>query len=528
MGTPIRSPYPDIDVPAASLTQFVLERAQEYGDRPALVDGPSDRTYTYAQLLDGVRRCAAGLVAGGLRPGDTVGIFAPNVPEYAIAFYAVAYAGATNTTANSLFTAKELAHQLRDANARTLIAAPPLLDRALPATREAEIRDVYVFGEAEGALPFSALLDSSHPVPEIAIDPEQQVVTLPYSSGTTGLPKGVMLTHRNLVAQLRQIEMMWDISGPAECTIAVLPFFHIYGQTVLMHHCMRWGAKLVTMPRFDFEQYLELSQRHRATVAWVAPPIVLALAKDPTVAHYDLSSLRWLLSGAAPLDAELQLAAEARLGCSVLQGYGLTETSPVTNGWPSTGTAVVRGTIGPLLPSTEARIVDIATGADMGPGEPGELWIRGPQVMIGYLGKPEATAATIDEDGWLHTGDIASVSTDGIFTIIDRLKELIKYKGYQVPPAELEGVLLTHPAIADACVIPAPDRDAGEIPKAFVVLKPDTTLSPDEIMDYVAGRVAPFKRIRACELIETVPRTASGKLLRRVLVERERAARAGA
>jgi acyl-CoA synthetase (AMP-forming)/AMP-acid ligase II len=525
MGAPIESPYPGIEVPPGTLTDHVFAQVHEHPDRPALVDGASGRTYSYAELQGYAERCAAGLTSRGLEPGQTVALFAPNVPEYAIAYYGVALAGGTNTTVNALLTAEELAHQLRDSRARVLITAPPLLDRALPAAESAGIADVYVFGDAAGALPFRALLESNEPAPRAVADPAAHVVTLPYSSGTTGLPKGVMLTHRNLVAQLQQVAVLWPLAGEDECAIAALPLFHIYGQTLLMHHCLRAGASVVTMPRFDLVQYLELSERHRATVAWVVPPIMLALAKDPAVGRFDLSSLRWIMSGAAPLDAELQVAVAARLRCKALQGYGLTEASPVTHGWGEHADEVVPGTIGPLIPSTEARVVDIATGEDVAPGEPGEVWVRGPQVMAGYLDNPQATALTVDSDGWLHTGDIAAVSRDGIFTIVDRLKEMIKVKGYQVAPAELEGVLLAHPSVADACVIPVPDEESGELPKAYVVPAAGVAVTAAEIVDYVAARVAPYKRIRACELIDAIPKSPSGKLLRRALVERERAAR---
>lgn len=525
MGNVISSPYPDVEIPLVALTDFVLGPAQEYGERPALVDGPSGRVYTYAELIDRIERCAAGLVKRGLEPGEIVGIYAPNDPDYAVAFYGVLAAGGTNTTVNALFTSAELARQLRDAEARFLITAPPLLDRALDAAREARIEETFVFGEEAGATPFESLLENGTP-PELALNPDEHVASLPYSSGTTGLPKGVMLTHRNLVANLCQIARLWELPPDDECVIAVLPFFHIYGQTVLLHHCLRFGATVVTMPRFDLEQYLSLSQQHRATVGWIVPPMALALAKHPIVDEYELSSLRWLVSGAAPLDAELQLSVAERLGCVFMQAYGLTETSPATHTW-APDAEIATGAIGPLIPSTEARLVDPASGKDVPPGDRGEIWIRGPQVMKGYLGNPEATSLTIDADGWLRSGDIAVVSEDGVFRIVDRLKELIKYKGYQVPPAELEGVLLTHPAVADACVIPVADEEAGEIPKAYIVPKADVELTPDDIMGFVAAQVAPHKRIRECEFVDEIPKSPSGKLLRRVLVEREHAVRGG-
>jgi acyl-CoA synthetase (AMP-forming)/AMP-acid ligase II len=516
---PITSPYPSLVIPDATLPEFVLERARTYCDRLALVDGPSGRALSYSDLEEQAHRCAAGFAARGLRPGDVVGIYAPNVPEYAVAFLGVALAGGTNTTANTLYTAEELAFQLRDAKARFLVTVPAVLDRALAAAAAAGIREVFVFGEADGATPFAALLDSREAEPALDTDPAERVISLPYSSGTTGLPKGVMLTDRNLVANALQVIAARPLER--ETLIAILPFFHSYGQTVVMAAGLRQGATIVTMPRFDLEQYLELSERHRATVAYVAPPVVLALAKHPAVDGYDLSGLRWILSGAAPLDAELAEAAAARLGCEVVQGYGMTEASPVTNMVPS-GEPSRPGSVGPLVAGTEARIVDVATGADAATGEAGELLVRGPQVMKGYLNNAEATASTIVE-GWLHTGDVARADPDGWITIVDRIKELIKVKGFQVAPAELEAILLAHPAVADACVIGIPDERSGEAPKGFVVLREPFQL--DAISAFLAERVGPHKRLREIEAIDAIPKSPSGKILRRLLVERDRAAR---
>jgi acyl-CoA synthetase (AMP-forming)/AMP-acid ligase II len=282
------------------------------------------------------------------------------------------------------------------------------------------------------------------------------------------------------------------------------------------------GATIVTMPRFDLPEFLRVIQDYRITRAWVVPPIVLALAKHPLVDEFDLSSLEFVLSGAAPLSAELEVACGKRLGCRMEQGYGLTETSPTTHSVPDDLAGQMPGSIGPAVPNTECRIIDVLTGEDAPAGEPGELCIRGPQVMKGYLNNPEATARTIDPDGWLHTGDIARFEEQGSVRIVDRVKELIKYKGYQVAPAELEGLLLTHPAIADAAVIGLPDEEAGEVPKAFVV--PSGPLTPDEVSAFVAEQVAPYKKVRAVELIDEIPKTPSGKVLRRVLIDRERAA----
>jgi len=380
---------------------------------------------------------------------------------------------------------------------------------------------VLVHGDAEGATPFASLLDAGGDPPRPEIDPGEDVVALPYSSGTTGLPKGVMLTHRNLVANICQTGAHHRITVD-DRIVAVLPFFHIYGLVVIMLGTLSNGAALVTMPRFELAEFLRVLQDHRITRAYVVPPIVLALAKHPLVDDYDLSSLAYMNSGAAPLSAELETACGERVGCRIVQGYGMTETSPVTHVCPDDLAGRMPGTVGPPVPNTEWRIVDIESGDDVPDGERGELCIRGPQVMKGYLNRPEDTAATIDPDGWLHTGDIALIDERGALRIVDRMKELIKYKGFQVAPAELEALLLTHPAIADAAVIGVPDEDAGELPKAFVVAS--GPLSAEEVSAFVAERVAPHKKLRAVELVEEIPKSPSGKILRRVLIERERAA----
>ena len=517
----IRSPLSDLEIPDVALTPFVLERARQLGDHPALVDGVTGRTIGYAELEDLVRRCAAGLARRGLRPGDVVGICSPNVPEYVVAYLGVALAGGASTTANALYTADELAFQLRDARARFLVTLPALLDRALPAARDSGVEEVFVFGEAEGATRFGDLLEQGDDVPVVDVDPAEHVAALPYSSGTTGFPKGVMLTHRNLVANALQVLAVRPYRED-DVVVGILPFFHTYGQTVLMNASLRAGATVVTLPRFDLEQYLTLSQKQGATLAYLAPPVVLALAKHPSVQDYDLSSLRSILSGAAPLDAELAGVCSERLGCEVVQGYGMTEASPVTHMTPF-GAPLHPGSIGPLVPATEARILDLATGEDVEGDEPGELLVRGPQVMKGYLGNDMATSAAI-ADGWLRTGDVATVDGDGWFAIVDRIKELIKVSGFQVAPAELEAILLTHPAVADACVIGVPDERASEAPKGFVVLS--GIVAPEELIEYVASRVAPHKRIRELEVIDAIPKSPSGKILRRVLAEREQAARA--
>jgi acyl-CoA synthetase (AMP-forming)/AMP-acid ligase II len=517
----VTSPHPDVQIPDVSLHELVLADAGRRADAPALVDGPSGRTLTYGQLAGGVRRVAAGLAARGFAKGDVFAIHSPNVPEYALAFYGVSAAGGVNTTISPLYTVDELAFQLNDAGARFLLTVPPFLDRALEAAAASGVEEVFVLGEGEGATPFASLLANGDTPPDVDIDPATDLVSMPYSSGTTGLPKGVMLTHRNLVANLAQGAPVL-VSGEGDRLIAVLPFFHIYGQVVLMAAALWHGATLVTMPRFELEDFLRILQEQRVTQAFVVPPIVLALAKHPMVDKYDLSSLSFILSGAAPLDASLEQVCADRLDCGVVQGWGLTETSPVLTTVAGAPLGPRPGSVGVLLPNTELRVVDPATGADLGRNQTGELLARGPQVMKGYLNNPKATAEMLDADGWLHTGDLGHVDDDGYVYVVDRVKELIKYKGLQVAPAELEAVLLAHPDIADAAVVRFPDEEAGEVPKAFVVAR--KPLEADAVMAFVAERVAPHKKVRRVEFVDEIPKALSGKILRRVLIERDRAA----
>ena len=524
----VRSAWPDVRIPDVSITEYVLRHAGRLRDKPAMVDGPSGRALTYGQLEDGIRRVATGLARRGFRKGDVFAIYSPNVPEYAVIFNAVASLGGVNTTVNPLYTPGELANQLKDSGARFLITVPPFLDKAREAAAATEITEVFVFGTADGARPFAELLDAPPTPPRVTIDPRQDVVALPYSSGTTGLPKGVMLTHHNLVANLCQCEGAKDFDGfkESDVIIAVLPFFHIYGMVVIMKLGLSQGGTIVSMPRFDFPEFLAAMQKYRVTIAPLVPPIVLGMVKNPAVSQFDLSSVRLVFSGAAPLGEDIARQLSTKLGCPVVQGYGMTEASPVTHLSPTKNAPVKPGSIGLVVPNTEVRLVAVDTATDVGERREGELWIRGPQIMKGYLNRPEETAAAIDPEGWYHTGDVGFVDEAGWFFIVDRTKELIKYKGMQVAPAELEALLLTHPAVLDAAVIRKADEEAGEVPKAFVVLKADEVsraTTEQMIMAFVAERVAPHKRIRHLEFIDQIPKSASGKILRRFLVQRETA-----
>ncbi|WP_030165107.1 4-coumarate--CoA ligase family protein [Streptomyces sp. NRRL S-813] len=518
-----RSEYADVSPVELPIHDAVLGRAAEFGDQPALIDGADGTTLTYEQLDRFHRRLAAALADTGVRKGDVLALHSPNTIAFPAAFYAATRAGASVTTVHPLATPEEFAKQLRDSAARWIVTVSPLLDSARRAAELAGgIREILVCDSAPGHRSLIDMLGSTAPEPHIDLDPAEDIAALPYSSGTTGTPKGVMLTHRQIATNLAQLEPAIT-TGLGDRILAVLPFFHIYGLTALMNAPLRKGATVVVLPRFDLETFLAAIETHRITGLYVAPPIVLALAKHPAVARYDLSSLTYVISAAAPLDATLARACSQRLRLPPIgQAYGMTELSPGTHVVPLDRLHdAPAGTVGRLIAGTEMRIVSLDDpDKDLGTGESGEILIRGPQIMKGYLGRPDATAQLVDTDGWLHTGDVGHVDEDGWLFVVDRVKELIKYKGFQVAPAELEAQLLTHPGIADAAVIGAYNEDGNEIPHAFVVRQTTAdSLDENEIMLYVAERVAPYKRIRRVTFIDTVPRAASGKILRRELRE---------
>ncbi|QAY62100.1 4-coumarate--CoA ligase family protein [Xylanimonas allomyrinae] len=517
----IRSLYPDVAIPDLTLYDFLFASLDEIDlDRVAVVDGPSGATTTYGGLRAQVDALAGSFAARGFGVGDVVALHSPNVPAFVAVFHGLLRAGVTVTTVNALASGEEIARQLTASGARALLTVSPLLAAAAAGAAAAGIDDVVVLDRAEG---YPALADlPTGPVPDVTIDPRTHLAVLPYSSGTVGLPKGVMLTHRNLVANVVQGVALVGATRD-DVVPAVLPFFHIYGMTVLLNLALHARARLVTLPRFDLGQFLQVCEREKATYLFVAPPMALALAKHPLVAEHDLSSVRVVLSGAAPLDAALADAVAHRLDTRVVQGYGMSEMSPVSHLVPADRPDIAAGSIGLLVPNMEARVVDPGTGQDAARGE---LLCRGPNVMVGYLDDDAATRDAFDDDGFLHTGDIVEVDDEGVFTVVDRLKELIKYKGYQVAPAELEALLLRHPSIADAAVIGLPDPEAGEVPKAYVVPAPGVALTPGDVVEYVTGHVAPYKKVREVELVESVPKSAAGKILRKQLRQLEEDRRA--
>lgn len=503
-----RSALPDVSFPDVPLTEHILEGSASRADKPALIDGLTGRTVTYRELDELSARVAAALIGDGLHPGDVVAVIGLNQPFFAVACYAALRAGAVVTPINPLLTASEINKQLRDSDATTVIGTVAIEDRITAATVGAQAVRRYTL---EGSGPDSlADLATAQRTALPAVEPNSTAALL-YSSGTTGTSKGVMLSHRNLVASLEQLRASWQLNE-TDVLCAALPLFHVYGFNVILNSALLAGATLITLPRFDLRTYLGVVEKFRVTRGHFVPPILLGLADAPEVDEFDLSSMYVAVSGAAPLDENIAHRVTERIGVRVVQGYGMTEAIG-THATDDADVDVPVSSIGKLLASTEARLVSPETGRDAEAGQAGEMWIRGPQVMQGYRGQPEATAATVTE-GWLRTGDIVEIR-DGNFYIVDRLKELIKYNGFQVAPAELEAVLSEHPQVFDVAVVGRPDPTAGEVPKAFVV--PNGSINADELIEWTAARVASYKKIREIEFINQIPRSATGKILRRVL-----------
>ncbi|KAL2338623.1 hypothetical protein Fmac_013069 [Flemingia macrophylla] len=520
-----RSKLPDIDIPThLPLHSYCFQNLSQFKHRPCLIDADTAVTLTYADVDLSARRIAAGLHSLGIRQGDVVMLLLRNCPQFALALLGVSHRGAVFTTANPFYTPQELAKQAAATKTRLIITQSAYVDKI---KTFADANDVMLMcidePQHDGVLQFSLLSNADETeAPAVKISPDD-VVALPFSSGTSGLPKGVMISHKNLVTTVAQLvdgENPHQYTHSEDVLLCVLPMFHIYALNSILLCGIRAGAAVLTVQKFEITSLLELIQKHRVTVASLVPPIVLALVKSGEAHRYDLSSIRAVITGAAPLGRELQEAFQARLPQAIFgQGYGMTEAGPLTisMAFAKEPTKVKSGACGTVVRNAEMKIVDTETGASLPRNKPGEICIRGTKVMKGYLNDPEATERTIDKEGWLHTGDIGYVDDDDELFIVDRLKELIKYKGFQVAPAELESLLIAHPNISDAAVVGMKDEAAGELPVAFVVRSNGSKITEDEIKQYISQQVVFYKRISRVFFTESIPKAASGKILRKEL-----------
>ncbi|KAJ4958288.1 hypothetical protein NE237_025399 [Protea cynaroides] len=520
-----RSKLPDISIPNhLPLHSFIFQNIFHYSSRPCLINGPTGEIYTYADVELMSRKVAAGLHKLGIQQGQVVMNLLPNSPEFVFTFLGASYRGATTTTANPLYTPPEIAKQAKAANARLIVTQSSYVEKVRDFAQENEIKIVCTDSAPEGCLHFSELTQSDeNKLPSVKIEPDD-VVVLPFSSGTTGLPKGVMLTHKSLVTTVAQ---QVDGDNPnlyfhrEDVSLCVLPLFHIYALNSILLCGLRVGAAILIMPKFEIFALMELIQKYKATVALLVPPILSAITKYAAVGNYDLSSIRIVKSGAAPLGKDLEDACKVKFpNAKIGQGYGMTEAGPVLSMcliFAKEPFDIKPGTCGTVVRNAELKIVDPETGASLPRNQPGEIWIKGAQIMKGYLNDPEATARTIDKEGWLHTGDVGYVDDDDELFIVDRLKEIIKYKGFQVAPAELEAILLTHPHISDAAVVSMKDDAAGEVPVAFVVKSNGYDVTEDDIKQYISKRVMFYKRINRVFFVEAIPKSPAGKILRKDL-----------
>ncbi|MGZ6956486.1 MAG: AMP-binding protein [Acidimicrobiia bacterium] len=501
--------------PVHPVTEDVVAAMERHPDKIALIDGATGAEHSYAEIVTAARRLGRHLQDIGVGLGDRVAIVATNSPEWAVAFLGTLFVGGTVTTLNPLYTAREIGEQFADSSPMAVFANEATMDN---------VREVW--GDAPHVHPTAEVWtlagSAAGEAEPVVFDPMTHLAVLPYSSGTTGAPKGVMLSHHNLTSNVRQT-LGSGLIDRYSVMVDFLPFFHIYGMAVLLLPGLAAGALQITMPAFEPKRFLEIVERYRATLLMMVPPALLALANADAGA--DLSSVQYINSGAAPLPLDVARRVTERFGVTVVQGYGMTEASPVTH--ISLLGRLKEGTVGPPVADTRQKVVSLETGEPVAVGEVGELLVSGPQVMQGYFNRPDATAESIledDEGRWLRTGDIVTVDDDGYVTIHDRAKEMIKYKGYQIAPAELEALIMEHPEVADVAVIPKQSGTAdGEFPKAFVVRRAGASLDADGVMAHVAGKVAPYKKVREVEFVDAIPKNPSGKILRRELKAREQA-----
>nr|QLM00646.1 4-coumarate-CoA ligase 1 [Ziziphora clinopodioides subsp. bungeana] len=491
-----RSKLPDICIPKhLPLHSYCFENISKFATRPCLINGATGEVYTYEEVELRARKVASGLSKLGIQQGETIMLLLPNCPEYVFSFLGASYIGAVSTMANPYFTPAEVIKQAKASNAKLIITQAAYVDKVRAYASETGAAVVCTDATPEGCVAFGdvAAADEGE-MPAVKIHGED-AVALPYSSGTTGLPKGVMLTHKGLVTSVAQ---QVDGDNPNlyihsdDVVLCVLPLFHIYSLNSVLLCGLRVGAAILIMQKFEIVPFLELMQKYKVTIGPFVPPIVLTIVKSPLVGKYDISSVRMVMSGAAPLGKELEDAVRAKFPNAKLgQGYGMTEAGPVLSmclAFAKEPFEIKSGACGTVVRNAEMKIVDPETNVSLGRNQPGEICIRGDQIMKGYLNDPESTKSTVDEEGWLHTGDIGFIDGDDELFIVDRLKEIIKYKGFQVAPAEIEALLLNHPYISDAAVVSMMDEQAGEVPVAFVVRSNGFNITEDEIKQLSPNR----------------------------------------
>lgn len=536
-----------LDYPSVALTDFLLEAAEHYPNHEAVLF--MGKKLSYRQLLDSAYRFANAMIHLGIRRGDRVALMLPNVPQYVIGYYGILFAGGTVVQTNPLYTERELVRHLTDSGVKTIVCLDLVYPRVKKASQSVNLNNIIVTGiqdylpfpknmlyplvqkkqgagrrldpETENIRMFKQLMARSSPKPvRTEVDLSEDVAVLQYTGGTTGTAKGAMLTHENLVANVIQCaSWIHRIRKGQETILTAVPLFHVYGMTTCMNLGIYLAARMLLVPKFEAGMLLKLIDKEKPTLFPGAPTMYVGIIHHPQLSRYNLSSIECCISGSAPLPLQVQQTFEQLTGGRLVEGYGLTEASPVTHANPIWGRRV-QGSIGIPWPDTEAVIM-LDNGEPAEPGEIGELLVKGPQVMKGYWNQPEETASVL-KDGWLATGDMGYMDKDGYFYIVDRKKEMINASGLKVYPREIEEVLYQHPAVQEAAVIGIPDEYRGETVKAFVVLRQGQQATEQQLEQFCRERLASYKVPRVYEYRTELPKTLVGKVLRRALAEEER------